>query len=347
MEYYFYLLISFFVMLSILKLFFAEIEGRQARKLSNIRYFLKYSQKFEYRRQTSIIFITIICYMLASTTEILTALWVLEMLGFVAVGVISDALSQLFYHYYVQFRFKKDVQEAGILKTEVEEAMKDTSDQLMQTSLPSYDSHEVSSRYMQDEKHLAIVSVDGGEFVSQYHHLPPITYVVEANPSKAKDVLEGHELKVTTLTQQGKMPFKDEKIDVIVNELANYDKFEMYRVLKPGGYLVIDQMGSENYKEIMKMFIPFQIKGEWNKNACQRTLRDIGFDIIDGFEDIGHIRFETMPALIAFMKTLSPERVEKYEQFINFYATALKQIKEKHFYDLTTHRFMVIARKKD
>ena len=46
------------------------------------------------------------------------------------------------------------------------------------------------------------------------------------------------------------MPFKDEKLDVVVNELSNYDKFEMYRILKPGGYLVVDQLGSDKYFNI-------------------------------------------------------------------------------------------------
>ena len=74
---------------------------------------------------------------------------------------------------------------------------------------------------------------------------------MELNPSKAREKLEDKGIKVTTFTSQGKMPFKDEKIDIAVNELSNYDKFEMYRILKPGGYLVVDQLGSDNYKEII------------------------------------------------------------------------------------------------
>mgnify|MGYP000464754990 CR=1 FL=1 len=47
------------------------------------------------------------------------------------------------------------------------------------------------------------------------------------------------------------------------------------------------------------------------------------------------------------MKSISPERVEKYEQFMNFYADVLKKIKKNQFYEITTHKFMVIARKND
>ena len=45
------------------------------------------------------------------------------------------------------------------------------------------------------------------------------------------------------------------------------------------------------------------------------------------------------------MKSISPERVEKYEQFMNFYADVLKKIKKNQFMKLLLNKFMVIARK--
>ena len=231
------------------------------------------------------------------------------------------------------------------LKNEIEQAVLNQGEELMQQTIPSYEPHRIIEDYLNEENHLAVISVDGGNFTSQFEKLPPITYSVELNPTKARETLEEKGVKVTTFTSQGKMPFKDEKLDVVVNELSNYDKFEMYRILKPGGYLVVDQLGSDNYKEIINMFIPFKLKGQWNKEACQLTLTEIGFDIVDSYEDVGHIRFHSLSAVLAFMKSISPERVEK--QFMNFYADVLKKIKKNQFYEITTHKFMVIARKND
>lgn len=347
MDYYVEILSSFVVMLLIMKVLFAEVEGRQARKNANVKYFIRFIDKYTYQKQPSIIFVTVLCYMMVSVNQIFSTIWFLELLGFVAAGVVGNTLSQVLYHYYVHYRFKKDIQEAVNIKKEVDLAVNEQGEQLMQQSLPNYDTHAITSAYLQDDKHVAVVSVDGGEFTSKYDYLPPITYAVDLNASKAKDQLENRGIKVTSLTSQGKMPFKDEKIDVVINELCNYDKFEMYRVLKPNGYLIVDQVGSENYKEIINMFIPFRVKGQWDREACQKTLKDIGFDLINSFEDIGHIRFDSLPALLAFVRSISPERVEKYEQFINFYADALRKIKRKGFFELTTHRFLVIARKKN
>ena len=340
MEYYIVLLVFYAITLIFLRLVFAEIEGRQARKMSNVRYFLRYHSKFVYRNQFSIIFVAFLCYMIVSVEKAFSTMWFLQLLGFIAVGVISDALSQIVYYYYINFRFKKDIVESEELKNEIEQAVLNQGEELMQQTIPSED-------YLNEENHLAVISVDGGNFTSQFEKLPPITYSVELNPTKARETLEEKGVKVTTFTSQGKMPFKDEKLDVVVNELSNYDKFEMYRILKPGGYLVVDQLGSDNYKEIINMFIPFKLKGQWNKEACQSTLTEIGFDIVDSYEDVGHIRFHSLSAVLAFMKSISPERVEKYEQFMNFYADVLKKIKKNQFYEITTHKFMVIARKND
>ena len=341
MEYYIVLLVFYAITLIFLRLVFAEIEGRQARKMSNVRYFLRYHSKFVYRNQFSIIFVAFLCYMIVSVEKAFSTMWFLQLLGFIAVGVISDALSQIVYYYYINFRFKKDIVESEELKNEIEQAVLNQGEELMQQTIPSYEPHRIIEDY------LNVISVDGGNFTSQFEKLPPITYSVELNPTKARETLEEKGVKVTTFTSQGKMPFKDEKLDVVVNELSNYDKFEMYRILKPGGYLVVDQLGSDNYKEIINMFIPFKLKGQWNKEACQLTLTEIGFDIVDSYEDVGHIRFHSLSAVLAFMKSISPERVEKYEQFMNFYADVLKKIKKNQFYEITTHKFMVIARKND
>ncbi len=34
------------------------------------------------------------------------------------------------------------------------------------------------------------------------------------------------------------------------------------------------------------------------------------------------------------------------DRFMNFYSHVLKQIKDKKYFELTTHRFMVVARKR-
>ena len=134
-------------------------------------------------------------------------MWFLQLLGFIAVGVISDALSQIVYYYYINFRFKKDIVESEELKNEIEQAVLNQGEELMQQTIPSYEPHRIIEDYLNEENHLAVISVDGGNFTSQFEKLPPITYSVELNPTKARETLEEKGVKVTTFTSQGKIAF--------------------------------------------------------------------------------------------------------------------------------------------
>ena len=185
MEYYIVLLVFYAITLIFLRLVFAEIEGRQARKMSNVRYFLRYHSKFVYRNQFSIIFVAFLCYMIVSVEKAFSTMWFLQLLGFIAVGVISDALSQIVYYYYINFRFKKDIVESEELKNEIEQAVLNQGEELMQQTIPSYEPHRIIEDYLNEENHLAVISVDGGNLL---HNLKITTnYVfcrIKSNKSK-------------------------------------------------------------------------------------------------------------------------------------------------------------------
>lgn len=346
MDYYVDMLISLAIMLIGVKFIFCELEGKTAKKRGLISWYLKLTKPFKYVRTRSIIFMSVICYMVASAQYIFTMEWFVELVGFIAVGVIFDALSQFVGFYYNKVRFKKDIQQAFIARDEINKAMQVGGSDLVQQSLPTYSNQEIVSKYLNEQTHLAMISLDGGEYVSSFKHLPPITYVVEAQEEKAQEKLVDHNVKVTKLTNEGKLPFKDERLDVVVSELANYDKYDLYRVVKPGGYILVNQLGSDNYRELINIFLPFKLNSHWNLETGSRTLSEIGLEIVDGVEEHGYVRFNTLTSFIQFMKQITKADITQ-DRFMNFYGQVLKQIKEKSYFELTTHRFMIIARKKE
>ena len=91
------------------------------------------------------------------------------------------------YYYYINFRFKKDIVESEELKNEIEQAVLNQGEELMQQTIPSYEPHRIIEDYLNEENHLAVISVDGGNFTSQFEKLPPITYSVELNPTKERE----------------------------------------------------------------------------------------------------------------------------------------------------------------
>lgn len=346
MSQYFYILSTWAIMLLLIRVGFSEFEGRMARKNYNIRWLLMFKQGYIYRRSNNIIFMSVLCYFVSSMQPMFSMGWLIELLGFIATGVVTDAFAQIISYYYIRIRFAKQIRNADLLQVEIQSALNKEDTELTYHNEPSFCVEDVMKQYASEEDHMAIISMDGGEFVDRVERLPDITYVVEALADKAREKLEEKNVKVTSYTNRNQLPFKDEKIDIVVNELTNYDKFEVFRVLKPNGYFIVDQMGSDNYKEIANMFIPFRMKGRWDKENCSRTLRDIGMDIVDGFEEEGCIRFKSLAAVFTFMRTFSPERVDNYDKYLNFYARISQEIQDKDFFDLTTHRFIVVAHKK-
>lgn len=346
-EYFVTLTVTFSIMLVILKFIFTEIEARMARKQSSILWFLQFSNPFIYRRNPSVIMLIIFMFLFSYTGTMFTGLWVIQLVIFLAVGMLVDAFSQVLCYYYAKLRFKNKIRSCVMEKAEIEAAMNKVDDELVFHSLPNYDSVGIIQSLFQEDLHVSISSMDGGEFVSKFETLPPITYVVESSVAKAEDVLKDRLVKITTMTPQGTMPFKDGKIDLAINEIVNYDKYDMHRILKSDGYLVVEQLGSDNYKEILNMFIPFRMKGRWDKENCIKTLQEVGFEIQSGYEDFGYIRFKSLSAIMTFIKQISPDKLQHYDIYINFYAHILNEIKRQGFFDLTTHKFMVIAKKKE
>ncbi|MDD8048896.1 MAG: hypothetical protein PHH04_04735 [Thomasclavelia sp.] len=348
MEYYIYLVALFLGLLIISKVIFSEVEGRMATKNTNLLWARKFKKKFEYKRTSSLIFVCVLCYIITTNEAMLSMIWFLQLIGFVAVGVIGDGLSQVIGYYYIRLRFKKYINECSHLEEEIKTTLEtDLNDEVEDVNL-NYDAQTILNNYVNEDTHLAIVSNDGGKFVSKLTNLPPITYVVETKKEEAKERLN-EDIKVTSYTPEGKLPFKDEKLDVIMNARANYDKFEMYRVLKPHSYAIIDQLGSDNYSEIISLFMPFRIKGSWDKDNCINTLKEIGFDIVDSYEDFGKLRFKSLGSVYNFINKLVPagSGVNQEDTFINFYGRVLKAIKENEFFELSTHNFLVVAYKRD
>lgn len=346
MGYYVYMLVSLAIMLVGIKFVFCELEGRTARKKGLLSWYLKLSKPFKYVRTRSIILMSIFCYMIVSVQSIFTIEWLIELVGFVAVGVIFDGISQFVGYYFNKIRFKKDIRNALVTKDEINQAIELPGNDLVQQSMPIYSSQEIVSKYLNEQTHLAAISLDGGDYISSFENLPPITYAVEAQFEKAEEKLSSQNIKVTRLTSEGKLPFKDERLDVVVNELANYDKYDLYRVVKPGGYILVNQLGSDNYRELINTFLPFRLHGRWDLESGSRTLSEIGLEIVDGVEEHGYVRFNSLTSFIHFMKEITRVDISQ-DRFVNFYGHVLKQIKEKNYYELTTHRFMVVARKKE
>lgn len=342
------LLLSFIGLLLLMQLIFFELTRNKVMKSNNMMWFLSLDRPFTYTRVKYMFFICLICYLISSPVEMFTMQWFIYFVLFLAMGIVADAVVQYITLLYSKKRCKKEIEETKELQDElIQIATAAKEDDSYEKSSEKYDAKDYLNRYLQPMDHLALLTIDQGEFAKNYEPLPEAAYVVEpySNVEEINRKFEGYPLKAMKLTPNGQMPFKDRKMDIVMCIDCNYDKFEVERVLKNDGYFIVQQNGSDNYKEFLKMLIPFGMKGRWDMEACAQTLEDIEMKIVDKIENFGTIRFHSIEAIHTYFKRVSPD-LANMNKYKNFYMVALKSIKENHFYELTTHHFLVVAQKK-
>lgn len=347
MSYLFILLGIFILMLLVVQIILFEISRSKMKRANQINWFLSLDRPYRYNRAVYMGIICFLCYVISNTENMFSMEWFLYFVLFLAMGIVADAVVQYAILFYGKKRCHKEIEEAKLLQNElIEVSLIQNDDMNYEASPCQYQEKEILQKYVYPTDHLAFLSIDNGEFASQYEPLPEATFDVEpySDVNAVQSKLEDKGIKATKLTPAGKMPFKDEKIDTVMCQFTNYDKEEVKRVLKQGGYFLVHQNGTANFRELLEIYMPFGMKGSWDAYACAQTLESIGMRIIDKMEDYGSVRFYSLAALQNYFKKYSPDfaNINKYQVF---YLKALKQIKAQHYFELSTHKFLVIAQK--
>lgn len=347
MDYIFTVLIVFIVLLLITQIILFELSRNRALKQNNLSWFLSLDKPFSYNRFGHIFFMCLICFVITGGVSLFSIEGILYFVLFLAIGIVSDMIVQYITLIYSKKRCKKEIQLSKELTHEINEVLNNrVEDHSYVISERQYDEKDILKQYVDANTHLAYLSIDGGKFARECNLFPEATFVVEpyGDIAKVKEDMADLPVQVTKLTPSRQMPFKDERIDVVMCQFANYEKDEILRVLKKDGYFIVNQNGTTNYKELLNLYVPFKIKGTWDAFSCVQSLEDAGMSIIDKYEEYGTIRFTNVNQISSYFAQVSPDfaDIEKYKVF---YTNALNEIKTHGFYELTTHRFLVVAKK--
>lgn len=261
--------------------------------------------------------------------------------------IVADMIVHYITIKYGKVRCKKEIELAKQLKEEVISFTQNAyDDESYETSSKQYEEKDILRKYVEDTSHLAYLCVDGGRFVRECNLFTEATFDVEpfGDTELIKASLEDLPVQVTKLTPARQMPFKDERMDVVMCQYSNYDKHEIKRVLKNGGYFVVNQNGTTNLKEFFAMYMPFKVKGVWDAFACTSSLEEANMRVLEKYEEYGTVRFTTLASLYTYFKKSAGDfsDMTKYQLF---YINALKSIKENGYFEISTHRFLVVAQK--
>lgn len=219
-----------------------------------------------------------------------------------------------------------------------------------QSDLP-WDYRAVIGQYLHPDMMVLDMDTGGGEFLLSLNHPHENTAATENYPPNVelcKEVLLPLGIDFRPGDGKGKLPFDDGSFHMVLNRHGDFNPEEIFRVLKPGGLFITQQVGAQNDRELVELLcgkteLPFP---EQSLEITVRKFEDAGFSILRGEECFCPIRFFDVGALVWFARIIQWEfpgfAVDTHlENLFN----AQKILAEHGSIDGSIHRFLLVAQK--
>ena len=167
-------------------------------------------------------------------------------------------------------------------------------------------------RYLKPEMRILDIDTGGGEFLLSLNHPNENTAATENYPPNVdlcREILLPLGIDFRAADGKGMLPFEDASFDMVINRHGDFNPSEIYRVLKPGGLFITQQVGAENDRELVELLcgqtdLPFP---DQYLGITADRFSQTGFEILDGRECFRPIRFYDVGALVWFARIIEWE----------------------------------------
>ena len=192
----------------------------------------------------------------------------------------------------------------------------------------------------------------GGEFLLSLHHPCRLISATEAYPPNAalcRQTLTPLGIDFHEAEGNGPLPFPSETFDLVLNRHGDYLPQEVFRVLKPGGIFLTQQVGAENDRELVSLLLnpvpPLPFPAQYLRIARQ-SLEECGFSILEGLEAFRSIRFWDVGAQVWFARIIPWEFPGfSVERCLDGLRRAQEILDCQGVIEGRTHRYFLSARK--
>lgn len=214
-----------------------------------------------------------------------------------------------------------------------------------------WDYRTVILEYLRPDMRILDVDTGGGEFLLSLEHPYENTAATEGYPPNVAlchQTLSPLGIDFRAGDGRGELPFADGSFDMVINRHGDFNAADMYRLLKPGGLFVTQQVGAENDRELVELLCgetPLPFPEQYLDKACQK-FRGAGFEILRSQEAFRPIRFFDVGALVWFARIIQWEFPDfSVETCLDRLWNAQAILQEKGCVAGTTHRFLLVAQK--
>lgn len=215
----------------------------------------------------------------------------------------------------------------------------------------SWDYKKIVKSFLNPETKLLDMDTGGGEVLLSFNHPYNLTTITEGyapNVKLCEETLGAKGIRVCEVTDYSNMPFEDNEFDIIINRHGAYNVKELYRILKPSGVFITQQVGEDNDRELVNFLLPESKKVyPGMKLEIQKALfENTGFNILMSDEEYKPIEFYDVGALVWFARIIKWEfvgfSVEKcFEQLLE----AQRIVDKDGCIKGTIHRYFIVAAK--
>ena len=214
-----------------------------------------------------------------------------------------------------------------------------------------WDYAAVIREFLRDGMKLLDYDTGGGEFLLSLRHPHENTSATEGYPPNVRLCRErllplGIDLR--ECGDASRIPFPDSAFDMIINRHGDFDPTEIWRLLRPGGYFITQQVGADNDRELVEAVLPGlerpfpQADLEVQQSAFERA----GFEILKADEAFGPICFYDVGAFVWFAHIIEWEFPGfSVDRCFDRLLQMQERIRREGKVSGTIHRYLIAARK--
>ena len=178
------------------------------------------------------------------------------------------------------------------------------------THAPAWDYPALARNRMQGITSMLDQDTGGGELLSSLAPFPPHTWASEnylPNIPVAKHRLEPLGVQVISDYSISSIPLPDSSLDLILNRHGGYAEGELFRLLRPGGIFLTQQVGGQNCIRLNELLQekPEFMYSYWTKEVITSKLIEAGFDLLDVREEFPLAEFADIGVVVFYLRIIS------------------------------------------